>query len=509
MDKKESAVEISKINNISEYFDYLLDNKERLLIIFSVKDTPGFHFKQNTVQQMKDLGIKTSLQNKHLHSFIGIINKGEVLVDKISPKDESLIVENLSVSGIQVDVFSSVFIKENISVITIDQIDYSPNRRGLNIVVYDYDQDCVIDSVSFDTHSPSNNCAHGKNTSSIILGKKSAISHSLLFNEMVKIRKENDDLKKMIQTSERKLELLLWSLFRTDGETERQAKTRFFRFLPGATEPLRTVQMAGELLLKGFDKICSQNNIDYWISSGTLLGAVRHEGFIPWDDDVDVCMRRDDYLKLKNVLENNEDFMIEEMFKSIGPKDMYVAKRYVFKFKLHNDKIEYYMDIFIVDDADQIAADNIKKINLLRDDLVKKYFSSSLERIPKAGKSRIVVIKKSDKDYTSWDQLYMEFYDKYKKMLGDGKKDKYIVWSIDNSDFWFGKKRVFPYKMVYPLKRIEFAGGSYLAPNDPDGYLEILYNDYLSIPNDMFERNHFSLSESKLSFYNDIVNKYL
>ena len=58
-------------------------------------------------------------------------------------------------------------------------------------------------------------------------------------------------------------------------------------------------------LLDKLDKICEENGLRYFIADGTLLGAIRHKGFIPWDDDIDVYMSYEDCLKLENIFKNN------------------------------------------------------------------------------------------------------------------------------------------------------------------------------------------------------------
>ena len=74
---------------------------------------------------------------------------------------------------------------------------------------------------------------------------------------------------------------------------------------------LRKQQLRMLDILLYIDEVCKENDIKYWLSSGTLLGAVRHGGFIPWDDDLDIEMMREDYEKLLKVFPNNDMFVLQ------------------------------------------------------------------------------------------------------------------------------------------------------------------------------------------------------
>lgn len=85
--------------------------------------------------------------------------------------------------------------------------------------------------------------------------------------------------------------------------TEEQAAELRRKYNPDGSG-IREHQMELVEILKALADICNEHNIRWWLSSGTCLGAVRHNGFVPWDDDVDIEMFREDYKKLEKILRN-------------------------------------------------------------------------------------------------------------------------------------------------------------------------------------------------------------
>ncbi len=133
------------------------------------------------------------------------------------------------------------------------------------------------------------------------------------------------------------------------------------KFNPDGSD-LRKMQLRMLEMLKYIDRICRENDIKYWLSSGTCLGAVRHGGFIPWDDDVDIEMLEEDYRKLEKILresETNTNYVLQDSSNDPGYVQMFSKLRDL-KSEVKEDAITdnwikfrgCYVDIFIIEPSE-------------------------------------------------------------------------------------------------------------------------------------------------------------
>lgn len=122
--------------------------------------------------------------------------------------------------------------------------------------------------------------------------------------------------------------------------------------LPDAEGDIRLMQQANAALMSKLDAICVANNIQYWLSYGSLVGTLSRSGFIPWDDDIDICMLRSDVDKLTAALIDDPEYQITLVY------DWFVKCRQV-RFCSTNSLIPCFVDISIYDRA----AENSKRAN--------------------------------------------------------------------------------------------------------------------------------------------------
>jgi lipopolysaccharide cholinephosphotransferase len=255
--------------------------------------------------------------------------------------------------------------------------------------------------------------------------------------------------------------------------------------VPVATGILRDFQMGNFAVLKYFDKFCKENKLSYWLDFGTLLGAVRHGGFIPWDDDIDLGMLRDDYEKLVDLLKDNEN--LEIGFSTNGRNKCFIK----IKHKLFKDT---FVDIFPYDIYHSKTNDE-EKIKL--HNLVSKY-SKKLKYSFMKEENRAKLREKFAK-ITKEKFLENKIYDK--------SIEPSIFWGIDFPHSW--KNRVYDWENIFPLSEISFEGHKFFAPANVDHVLSNVYGDYMKLPKDVYPRHMHLLGlsdEEKESLY-ELIEK--
>lgn len=234
--------------------------------------------------------------------------------------------------------------------------------------------------------------------------------------------------------------------------------------IPKAQGDIRLIQLAYCGFLKIFDSICEKNNLKYWVDFGTLIGALRHKGFIPWDDDVDISMPREDYERLiENFGEyfaNQNDF--EMFFENNKKNKCFVKIR-------HKASKNISVDIFPYD-----------------------FYHSNLDEKEKIALSqKIDVIRKRNKKFKTIEQIRENFKCITNSIILENKEPQ-----GDKLPLFMGidfphkhKNKVFDWDEIFPLQKIEFENIKLNVPNKPQDVLKREFGDFMKIPNDPYPRH--------------------
>ena len=234
------------------------------------------------------------------------------------------------------------------------------------------------------------------------------------------------------------------------------------RNFPKATGALRKVQIADTIFLKKVIEILDRNNVPYWLDCGTLLGCIRHGGFIPWDDDIDIGMMREDYDKLPKIFEDE--------FKD--DPDFYFVSGYFGK--VLSKSCGLVIDIFPMDIYPKYLPDAHSRVDLKKE--IYEYQSNfRIEDKYIDGKR---VLKKKDKfgnELSEGDVLEMR-----NKLFNAERTDtdkKLVVYAPEH---W--ENYIFDYDWIFPLKIATFEGVPVKIPNRSDTYLFEEYGDWMQYP---------------------------
>jgi lipopolysaccharide cholinephosphotransferase len=243
-------------------------------------------------------------------------------------------------------------------------------------------------------------------------------------------------------------------------------------------------------LLDEFVRICKLYNLEYFLIGGTLLGAIRHEGFIPWDDDIDIGMPRDDFEKFIDLCESElkniyyiKSYRTSNAYwipfiKMCKSNTLFIEKK---NLSLENEKNGIFIDIF--------SYDNIFNVGIIQ-----KTQSFIIEKIRAAIQTKIWIEKEEKKNFLKHlINILFNF-----KVLQKWQQ-KMMIGIIKNKSFyqinWGGKygfkKETFHTNILYPTVEALFEGKYYRIPNQWDKYLTQIYGaGYMEIPSPEKREDH-------------------
>lgn len=222
--------------------------------------------------------------------------------------------------------------------------------------------------------------------------------------------------------------------------------------LPPTKDPeLRIMQKCDAELLRILDNICKKHNLTYWLDFGTLLGAYRHKGFIPWDDDMDVSMIRKDYEKFVSILKSelaDSNFNIEESDGRIG-------------FGYKHEKTGIWCDIFPVDFYK-----------------VEEYSETNIEILKsKISQYRSFYIKNKEKLSSA------KMQENRRKIINENPNANSVI-VYHGREFNHQHPRAFYcVDEIFPLSNITFENMNFPAPIKCDLYLSKIFGkNYMQVP---------------------------
>lgn len=235
--------------------------------------------------------------------------------------------------------------------------------------------------------------------------------------------------------------------------------------LPACKGLVRAIQLKCAEKLALFADACHQHGIDYWLDFGTLLGAERHQGFIPWDDDIDVGIRYEDKQRVLSML-NEHGLEVDMHYGDEGGIRIVVLK---------TEGYTIHIDIFCYKEVNRLTTNDIP--------VIESFLKKTARRHAVFGKN--------------YSGEVMEYLDSYQSRLkGGGGGITAYVRGIDYIPSIRSAPQVVRAEDLFPLQTRDFEGNRYQVPCRCREYLNEIYGDFMAWPSSL--SNNRSVSRLRL-----------
>ncbi len=315
-----------------------------------------------------------------------------------------------------------------------------------------------------------------------------------IMDELYNQKAQITQLKKYIRDLDEKNEYLFYCLQHLDGENDLETKQRVFLNMPKASGKGRDFQVAATYILQRVKRICDSNDISFSLDGGTLLGAVRHHGFIPWDDDIDISISRGDYDRLEKAINQDKELVMRRYYRYLGKGTI---ASYITKIKLKTSEL-FYIDVFTRDvfiakkDLQEAWKDYLSLEKRYKDELYKVFCEHEFKHIELDTKPRC---------YSPMDDAVTElekaFHQEYSSEFGGIEGKPYYCLGIETDIDLINILKLCPASLFLPYQKnsVLFEGELYSAYREYDSILRIQYGEYWSLPTTISQAHPDELSD--------------
>ena len=248
-------------------------------------------------------------------------------------------------------------------------------------------------------------------------------------------------------------------------------------------------------ILKHFRQFCYDNNIRFYLSNGTLLGAIKYGGFIPWDDDIDVFVPREDYDRLIAIYQDSEKYKLFSSERVLKYKFPFAKLCDTETLKIEENinngvDLGVDIDIFPLDScSEHILLKTIqRKIRIYQAGCILSKFEASKGRPPHKRLvidiCRLIGFGFFGNKLTKTIEKEITLGNKYKGCL---------MWPI------YGKREIIPAEVFSDTIEVDFEGEKFPAPIGYDIYLRSLYGDYEKDPPMEKQKSHHKYKAYRIS----------